>query len=144
MGLKGKGLRTKIRIPKSSFVCEYVGEMLDVDMAKERLDLAREDNSTYIIVLREHFAGNKQTLAIDARSYGNISRYINHSCDPNLAGLIFRAGCNVPRMGLFALRDIEPDEELSYSYGDANSQLSTTICYCKTAKCKGFLPLDSL
>ncbi|KAL9931910.1 hypothetical protein V8E36_009225 [Tilletia maclaganii] len=60
-------------------------------------------------------------LTVDAAFWGNISRYINHSCDPNLqiypvcfgpeSGFIIR-----PYLVFFAKKDIACGEELTFSY----------------------------
>ena len=57
---------------------EYVGEVLDYEEFCERT-LRYEDNK------QSHFyfmALNADEI-IDATNKGNISRFINHSCDPN-------------------------------------------------------------
>lgn len=60
-----------------------------------------------------------------------LPRTFNHSCTPN-AGI---RGSNQ----LFALRDIEIDEELTYDY---SSTVGTNVewwmcCHCKTERCRG-------
>lgn len=119
MSVKGKGLRAKDFIPASSFVIEYIGEIITEDEAlrllKQRTDL-KEPN--YIMFLREFYSDDRlmQTTVIDARNYSNQARYINHSCCPNLFLLPVRIDNIVPHAALFSLRDILPNEELSYDY----------------------------
>lgn len=43
---------------------------------------------------------------IDAGPKGNLSRFMNHSCDPNLETQKWNVNGDV-RVGLFALRDIK-------------------------------------
>jgi SET domain-containing protein len=50
----------------------------------------------------------------------------------------------VPRVGFFALRDIQAGEELSIDYSPnhkkSDSQLKKVVkCYCGVKKCKGWL-----
>ncbi|KAE8227330.1 hypothetical protein CF319_g180 [Tilletia indica] len=62
-------------------------------------------------------------LTVDATFWGNISRYINHSCEPNLtiypvyfgpeAGYIIR-----PYLVFFSTRVIPKGEELTFSYSN--------------------------
>lgn len=58
-----------------------------------------------------------ETYCIDARRYGNIARFINHSCAPNLMPVrvfVEHQDLHFPRIAFFANRDIEADEELGY------------------------------
>ena len=55
------------------------------------------------------------TFCIDAARYGNVSRFINHLCEPNLVPVkvfVDHQDVRFPRMCFFAQRDIQPDEEL--------------------------------
>lgn len=62
----------------------------------------------------------KLILFSDAEKYGNIARFVNHSCDPNLMS-IFTWIDNYdklrPRIALFAKKNIKINEELTYDYG---------------------------
>ena len=52
---------------------------------------------------------------IDPTSKGNLARFINHSCDPNCISEKWHVlGETV--IGIFARRDIEKNEELSFDY----------------------------
>lgn len=60
---------------------------------------------------------DSETFCIDARSYGNIARFINHLCEANLTPVkvfIDHQDLTFPRIALFANRDIEADEELGW------------------------------
>ena len=52
---------------------------------------------------------------IDATYKGSIARLVNHSCEPNCMLQKWRNG-NDTCVGLFAVRDISPGEELTYDY----------------------------
>ncbi|KAK0537852.1 hypothetical protein OC835_001623 [Tilletia horrida] len=64
-------------------------------------------------------------LTVDAAFWGNLSRYINHSCEPNLglypvyfgpqAGYIIR-----PYLVFFSKREIRAGEELTFSYSNTD------------------------
>ena len=75
-----------------------------------------------------------------ATRQGNIARFINHSCEPNL--YVEKWWVNrVPRLGLFAKRPIAEGEEVSYNYsvkwfGDARA---AQRCFCGAASCTGYL-----
>lgn len=52
---------------------------------------------------------------IDARYYGNISRFINHLCDPNLIPVrvfMLHQDLRFPRIAFFSSRDILSGQEL--------------------------------
>ena len=78
----------------------------------------------------------------DCHLFETMSR-ANHSCDPNLAvRLVREAGAwGLPwRVCLFAKRDIEAGEELTWSYTNGRAGRSkSTKCYCGSQKCRGTL-----
>ena len=118
---KGLGLKTLDDIKKRSFVCEYAGEIITYLEAKQRVC---NGLSCYLFTLREHSnSGNVLCTYYDANHIGNVGRFINHSCCPNLLMVPVRINNNVPHLALFAIRDIKAGEELTYDY----SGLNTTI-----------------
>ena len=75
---------------------------------------------------------------IDATDKGNASRFINHSCDPNCEIQKWKTG-NTSSVGIFAIRDILPGEELTFDYQfdrDDNNQIP---CFCGSPKCRHVL-----
>ncbi|PPQ83176.1 hypothetical protein CVT24_002431, partial [Panaeolus cyanescens] len=61
----------------------------------------------------------KSELAVDAYHVGNFTRFLNHSCNPNsrLYPCYTNEGnINKPLLAIFAIRDIEPKEEICFSY----------------------------
>jgi len=52
---------------------------------------------------------------IDAGPMGNLSRFMNHSCDPNCETQKWTVNGDV-RVGLFATREILAGEELTFDY----------------------------
>ncbi|CAJ0943110.1 unnamed protein product, partial [Mesorhabditis belari] len=134
---KGKGVLTKRMIPKATFVAEYAGELLGKEEVERRAAHYKGDN--YTLTVKEHFGDRISTTFIDPRLKGKISRFINHSCEPNLDIFIVRTGCMAPSIGLFASRDISPNEELSYNYGESKTP-SGILCLCGSKVCRGQLP----
>eukprot|EP01135_Chromosphaera_perkinsii_P006122 Nk52_evm1s408 gene=Nk52_evmTU1s408 len=132
---KGWGVRAVTEIPKGSFVVEYVGQLVPTKNASRRnfqLDTYLLDMDVVGIPL----------YTIDASTYGNIARFINHSCDPNLV----YHGCwtenwneRLPRMALFASRNISPGEELAYDYQLVQQEEPEYPCRCGAKNCKKFL-----
>ncbi|EIW66477.1 hypothetical protein M231_03012 [Tremella mesenterica] len=125
-------------------------------------------NDNYILSIRLP----NQTWHIDPRRIGNVSRYMNHSCDPNcIIEIVFWGSGNVwPRAGVYTRRDIQPGEQLTFDYSSASSTTplvpptssipsshpsNTPVssyklgemdkrvkCMCQSFKCKGWIPFD--
>ena len=57
---------------------EYVGEVLDYREFKSRTKQYSKDKNKHF-----YFMALNADEVIDATNKGNISRFINHSCDPN-------------------------------------------------------------
>ena len=81
---------------------------------------------------------------------GNIGRYLNHSCDPNLVMVPVRSDCLVPHLALFTSRMVEAGQELCYDYGagdHGDDSVATgtdrTNCLCKSHCCRNYLPLNA-
>lgn len=83
---KNWGARVKEPLEAGSFVCEYVGEVISTNEAKQRHKAYDEEHRNYLIVIREHFSSTNRIMRtnIDGTSVGNIARFFNHSCEPNL------------------------------------------------------------
>lgn len=129
---KGWGVRTLTMIPKGTYVCEYVGEIISDCEADQR-----EDDS-YLFDLDNR---DGETYCIDACRYGNIARFINHMCTPNLQPVRVFMGhhdLHFPRIAFFANRDIEPQEELGFDYGDKFwiIKYKSFTCTCGSSNCK--------
>ena len=66
------------------------------------------------------------TYYIDSRIKGNISRFINHSCNPNANVYKVLVG-NAWRLGIFAKKDILYCEEITIDYNLQNDKIK---CFC--------------
>lgn len=75
---KGFGLRADDDIPPERFIIEYVGEVLNNKQFEKRVKKYSKDKNRHY-----YFMALRSNAIIDATSKGNISRFINHSCDPN-------------------------------------------------------------
>lgn len=141
---KGYGLYTDIDIEKGQFVCEYAGEIIDSTEARRR---SNTDHENYIFVINEHFSDHIIKTVIDATIIGNIGRYINHSCQPNCMIIPVRIDSLIPRLAIFAIKNIRTNDEITYHYGGEESSLqnssSTVKCLCESLNCNGYLPSKS-
>ncbi|KAM7306104.1 putative 1,4-alpha-glucan branching enzyme [Ixodes scapularis] len=129
---KGWGVRTLQDIPRGTFVCEYIGEILSDSEADKR-----EDDS-YLFDLENR---DGETYCLDARYYGNISRFVNHLCEPNLVPVrvfVDHQDLSFPRMAFFSSKDIKANEELGFDYGEKFWIIKYKMftCECDSEKCK--------
>ncbi|CAN7937625.1 unnamed protein product, partial [Ixodes hexagonus] len=136
---KGFAVRTLDSIRRGSYVCPYAGEVIGLRTARERVRRLDPLEPNYVIVLRE---GGELTLVVDPSAVGGVGRFLNHSCDPNLAMVPVRTQCVVPELCLFARRDIGRGEELTYDYSGGSSRRGEKPCLCGASVCRGWLPLD--
>ncbi|MED6209482.1 hypothetical protein PIB30_055073 [Stylosanthes scabra] len=129
---KGWGVRTRSFIPSGVFVCEYVGEVHHRREAGSRQNL-----DSYIV----NMAVNE--CFIDATRHGNIGRFINHSCSPNLQAVEVvydDKDKNLPHIMFFALQDIPAGREVTFDYNSCKPRFIRTgnnACHCGSPKCVG-------
>ena len=111
----GRGLFTQERIPKDSFVIEYLGRPATAKQIKE-------NRGKYLF-------WTSDASMIDGNIPTNTARFINHSCAPNCEVKIRNR-----RINIFAIRTIELGEELSYDYGEEYFELHLAGT-CRCSKC---------
>lgn len=144
-GGKGLGVYATEDIPAGVFVIEYVGEVVKMSSLADKYSRLGADDPCYIIQYKEHLSTHKTVVTcVDASSYGNYSRFINHSCNPNLAMIPVRIDSVLPHLSLFTTRTVEKSEELSYSYGASagDAAVHGKPCLCAADNCAGFLPFN--
>uniref|UniRef100_A0AAQ6A074 SET domain and mariner transposase fusion gene n=1 Tax=Amphiprion ocellaris TaxID=80972 RepID=A0AAQ6A074_AMPOC len=119
---RGWGVRTLEEIPHGTFVCEYAGEVISFGEARRRQLGQRSEENNYIIAVREHAGtGSITETFVDPAQVGNVGRFLNHSCLPNLFMLPVRVHSVIPRLALFAGRDIDAQEELTFDYSGGHT-----------------------
>ncbi|CAG7671787.1 unnamed protein product [Allacma fusca] len=130
---KGFGVKAIEEIKKGEFILEYVGEVVPDALFKERMHtIYAEDTHHYCLQL-------DGGMVIDGHRVGGECRFVNHSCEPNCE---MQKWCvnGLSRMALFALRDIHPEEELSYDYNFSLYNPSEgQPCYCGSEHCRGVI-----
>lgn len=147
---------------KGQFVNEYVGELINEETCRERVRKGINEG-----VVNYYMLTIDKDCIIDAGPMGNLSRFMNHSCDPNCETQKWTVNGEV-RVGLFAKRDIEAGEELVFDYqldclGESSSSFKRSYsnmenpryiyfsfilpypgnekkkCSCGSKNCSGFL-----
>ncbi|KAJ0260448.1 Histone-lysine N-methyltransferase [Hirschfeldia incana] len=163
---RGWGVRSLSSIPSGSFICEYVGELLEDKEAERRtgndeylFDIGnRYDNSIaeeMSKLMPETQGGQGRDddemsgFTIDAAKKGNIGRFVNHSCSPNLYAqnvLYDHEDTRIPHVMFFAMDNVPPLQELTYHYNymidqvrDSNGNIKKKKCYCGSSDCTGRL-----
>ncbi|MED6157851.1 hypothetical protein PIB30_027238 [Stylosanthes scabra] len=160
---RGWGVRSLNSIPSGSFICEYMGELLEDKEAEQRTG-----SDEYLFDIGNNYTNNPLRdglsalmpdsqsssggvlmddcgFTIDAAQYGNVGRFINHSCSPNLYAqnvLYDHHDKRMPHIMFFAAENIPPLQELTYDYNymidqvrDSNGNIKRKDCYCGSVEC---------
>ncbi|KAG4396060.1 hypothetical protein GLYMA_19G103550v4 [Glycine max] len=166
---KGWAVRSWDFIPSGAPVCEYTGILARA----EDMDSVLENNYIFEIDCLQTIKGlggrerrsqdgdipanlldkyhdqcseSAPEFCIDAGSTGNIARFINHCCEPNLfvqCVLSTHNDLRLARVMLFAADNIPPLQELTYDYGyvldsvlDSDGKIKQMPCYCGASVCR--------
>ncbi|OLL22773.1 Histone-lysine N-methyltransferase, H3 lysine-9 specific [Neolecta irregularis DAH-3] len=147
---KGWAVRTQRIIQRGMFIDVYRGEVIDHEEAERRGSIDHQ-GSVYLFDL-DFFSKGEETqefgsaYTIDARHCGNVTRFFNHSCDPNIAiwpvvGHELARTERLYELAFFAIHDIKIGEELCFNYhGEGNQKKEGqrgVICHCGSEKCTG-------
>ncbi|XP_056113332.1 histone-lysine N-methyltransferase EHMT1a isoform X1 [Rhinichthys klamathensis goyatoka] len=128
----GWGVRALQDIPEGTFVCEFAGEIISDGEANIR------ENDSYMFNLDNKVG---EVYCIDAQFYGNVSRFMNHLCEPNLFPVrVFtkHQDMRFPRVALYASKPIQAGNELGFDYGDPYWLIKKKYfhCQCGSTKCR--------
>jgi len=117
----GLGLFAAQTIKKGALITPYVGRLLD---CRKKEDDAI--NNKYLFELNDRWT-------IDGSVRTNAARYINHACQPNAeAYSVLRRR----QILIYALRDIQQGEEISYDYGRTYFETYLKPLGCRCAACE--------
>ncbi|CAF0866405.1 unnamed protein product [Rotaria sp. Silwood1] len=132
--MKGYGLRTIASIHKGRFLVEYIGEVIDMDELSRRNKKYKRDGN-----IHQYVMSLIHGTVIDSTIKGNWARFINHSCEPNCVAEKWLVNGEY-RMGIFAKRDLNINEEITIDYRFetfGTSDLINEKCYCGASTCRG-------
>uniref|UniRef100_A0A914WYS3 Histone-lysine N-methyltransferase n=1 Tax=Plectus sambesii TaxID=2011161 RepID=A0A914WYS3_9BILA len=122
-------LRSRDPISSGGFVSEIVGEVVNMEEALRR-------NKAYGLILSGaylfelHQDHGKARFVLD-RSSGNITNFVRHSCEPNLVIRTVYSDIeelSLPRLALFALKDIKPGDQLTVDFYPESTHCSFFYC----------------
>jgi histone-lysine N-methyltransferase SUV39H len=151
---RGWGLRSTSDLRKGDFVDMYFGKVITYREAESR------DNNDYLFDLDKFEVPKEIMLVVDGTNMGGVTRFMNHSCEPNCG--IYSISYNkndVLRYNLafFAQEPISKGEELTFDYmgslayeydaDDFEAKISSSQkpaksrmkCNCGTSSCRGYL-----
>ncbi|CAN6202033.1 unnamed protein product [Urochloa humidicola] len=162
-GERGWGLRSWDPIRAGTFICEYAGEIVDKNSVDGEDDYIFETppseqnlkwNYAPELLGEPNLSDSNETpkqlpITISAKRTGNVARFMNHSCSPNVfwQPVLYDHGDEgYPHIAFFAIKHIPPMTELTYDYGQSqgNKQLGSNSgfrksrnCICWSRKCRG-------
>uniref|UniRef100_A0A8C7URJ1 Euchromatic histone-lysine N-methyltransferase 1a n=1 Tax=Oncorhynchus mykiss TaxID=8022 RepID=A0A8C7URJ1_ONCMY len=128
----GWGVRALQDIPQGTFICEYVGEIITDAEADGR------ENDSFLFTL-DNKVGDVH--CIDARLFGNIGRFINHLCEPNLLAVrvfTMHQDLRFPRIAFFSRKPIQSGDQIGFDYGDHFWKVKSKYysCQCFSPRCR--------
>lgn len=161
--LTNLGVRSPVDIKRGQYVDKYVGEIVTSEVAdrrrKESAVAQRKD--VYLFALDKFSDVNSMDprlagppFEVDGEFFSGPTRFINHSCEPNLrsfARVGDHADKHIHDLALFAIEDIPAGEELTFDYVDGEDtdliedshdpkkKKDMTKCLCGSKQCRGFL-----
>lgn len=159
---RGWGVRTMRELKRGQFVDCYLGEVIKPEEAETRRHNSSkaQRKDVYLFGLDKFTDPDSRDqrlvgapLEVDGEFMSGPTRFINHSCDPNLR-IFARVGDHADKhihdLALFAIHDIAKGEELTFDYVDGQGEIESnardeklqeemTRCLCGSKKCRGFL-----
>ncbi|EPS64247.1 hypothetical protein M569_10533 [Genlisea aurea] len=139
---RGWGLRSWDPIRAGGFICEYAGDIVNGGSI-------RAENDDYVFDSTRFYDGSDPVkaaapfpLVISSKNAGNVGRFMNHSCSPNVVWKPVVRESNHSaylHVAFFAARHIPPMQELTYDYGvvEEGGQKGRRRCLCGSDKCRG-------
>ncbi|WKY02836.1 hypothetical protein Q1695_016266 [Nippostrongylus brasiliensis] len=115
----------------------------------EKIDAAAAVGDDTMFKWADYFGENNTLFVVDAKKKGNVGRFLNHSCDPNVQVqhvFVDTHDLRLPWSSFFAIRNIKAGEELCWNYGYSPEAIDPDrprhrqlFCKCGAATCRGRL-----
>ncbi|XGW14545.1 hypothetical protein V3C99_000670 [Haemonchus contortus] len=115
----------------------------------EKIDAAAAGGDETMFKWADYFGENNTLFVVDAKKKGNVGRFLNHSCDPNVQVqhvFVDTHDLRLPWSSFFAIRNIKAGEELCWNYGYSPDALDPDrprhrqlFCKCGAVTCRGRL-----
>ncbi|KAJ3521113.1 hypothetical protein NMY22_g12444 [Coprinellus aureogranulatus] len=138
-------------VSKGAFLGAYSGVMLNWNDAAEVTTESQDpERDRYMFAIDFEYLRDTEkwrpACVVDAYERGNLTRFVNHSCEPNAIVV----GCHVddalhltPKIAFFASRDIDEGEEITICYSGTGlgrtsvGPVTNNICRCNSPSCTG-------
>ncbi|KAK7698904.1 hypothetical protein SLS64_012115, partial [Diaporthe eres] len=134
---RGWGVRTMRELKRGQFVDCYLGEVITPEEAERRRHNSSkaQRKDVYLFGLDKFTDPDSMDprlvgapLEVDGEFMSGPTRFINHSCKPNLR-IFARVGDHADKhihdLALFAIRDIVKGEELTFDYVDGQGEIES-------------------
>ena len=112
-------------------MAQYLGEVI----SREEL-LKREKNYDQNNV---YFMSLGQNMYIDATRVGSLTRYVNHSCEPNALAVKREVDGKTVAILVAGANGIQVGQEVTIDYKFSMSSKKRQECKCGTGSCRGYL-----
>ncbi|KAG8187363.1 hypothetical protein JTE90_016912 [Oedothorax gibbosus] len=145
------GRKTTVKRPLNVNSCQKVETSRELPDISSALDSSKNSfsftmdtlNNTYKSV-RSYYSKDKSIFVMDAKTKGNIGKFLNHSCDPNLfvqCVFVNTHDLRFHEVAFFAQKFIVAGTELTwdYNYEVGSVANKTMYCYCDSRYCRGRL-----
>ncbi|CAF3953972.1 unnamed protein product [Rotaria sordida] len=131
--LKGWGLRALHDLPRGTFICQYIGELLTSDQGHERAQSIDDKYQTSLDLVKQvryeinnedgdddvNDDDDDEPYVVDGSLYSNLGKYFNHSCEPNMFiqnVFIESHDLHFPNLALFTRTHVKAGQELTWHY----------------------------
>ncbi|XP_073729856.1 uncharacterized protein [Misgurnus anguillicaudatus] len=114
---KGRGVFTTEAFFRGDFVLEYRGELLTSEESLDQSKLYNDVENTFLFDFQWH---GKNWCMDASKEDGSLGRLVNDEHRNPTCKIRTVEVNKKPHLCLFAVRDIQPGEEITYSYGDSD------------------------
>ncbi|KAG9293347.1 hypothetical protein G9A89_007593 [Geosiphon pyriformis] len=163
---KGWGVRTINNIPADTFIDIYAGAVINQIQAGKVDKHNARIGTSYLFNI--DLIENEFLYTVDATNEGNVARFFNHSCDPNMVakGVVSNnPDIRVHDIAFFTRHAVNSGEELTFDYFGLRSkeemkkceqqrasEVSNLVyiedpvklhkkCLCESRSCRGFVDI---
>lgn len=135
---------------KNEFLAEYSGEVYPPWRWYEKQDAVKNHYKKSKMPMLPEFYNIQlerpvedeagfDLLYIEPILKGNYVSRFSHSCNPNCATVLFKAGGRLV-IGMFVIRDVKCGEELTFDYNsvtESADEYKNAVCLCGDQSCRG-------
>jgi len=141
----GFGVRSSDNISRGQFIDLYLGEVITPGELERREAVWEEDTPSYVLSLDVFISDEQKMYHVDGGVFGSVTRFVNHSCEPNCTVLPIVLSSDTKQIyhvAFFAIKYIPAGTELTIDYdpslaGDDGALDAAVVqCRCGSVKCR--------